>query len=194
MARPREFEQTAALDFAVRTFWAQGFEATSVQDLCAAMNLNPGSLYGSFGDKRALFLASLDRYMDTVVHKALECIATEPSGIAGIRVFFNRLIRSAPIFKRRRGCLITSTAAELAPRDPEVAAKVRQHLDRVEAAFAGALSRAKAAGELREGIGANNAGFLLCLLQGLNVLLKTRPRQIELQRIVNNALRGLVAP
>ncbi|HET9664675.1 MAG TPA: helix-turn-helix domain-containing protein, partial [Burkholderiales bacterium] len=62
MSRPREFDSSAALDRAVDTFWARGYDGTAVQDLCSAMDLNPGSLYGAFGDKRALFLAALDRY------------------------------------------------------------------------------------------------------------------------------------
>jgi len=41
-------------------FWAEGYEATSMQDLVEAMGINRGSLYGTFGGKRALFLAALD--------------------------------------------------------------------------------------------------------------------------------------
>ena len=34
-------------------FWAKGFEATSMADLCKCTGLHKGSLYQSFGDKHA---------------------------------------------------------------------------------------------------------------------------------------------
>ena len=37
-------------------FWQDGFAATSLDDLSAATGLNRPSLYGAFGDKRALYL------------------------------------------------------------------------------------------------------------------------------------------
>ena len=64
MARPREFDETAALDAAIECFRRRGYEATSVRDLTACMGIGPTSLYNSFGDKRALFalyLGNADR-------------------------------------------------------------------------------------------------------------------------------------
>ena len=37
-------------------FWKDGFAATSLDDVSAATGLNRPSLYGAFGDKRALYL------------------------------------------------------------------------------------------------------------------------------------------
>ena len=193
MGRPREFDHSAALDRAVDTFWERGFDGTAMRDLCSAMNLNPGSLYGAFGDKRALFLAALDRYMDTVSKLAIDCIGGAPTGMAGIRSFFESLVDVMTDGKRRWGCLITNSVAELSLRDQEVAEKVKLHLARVETAFASALARAKAEGELAEGVGQESAGYLLCVLQGLNVLAKTKPGRPVLIGIVNVALKNLSA-
>ena len=62
--RPREFDEDVALDAAMRRFWADGFAATSVRDLGDAMGLGQASVYNAFGDKRALFIQCLDRYLD----------------------------------------------------------------------------------------------------------------------------------
>lgn len=193
MARPKEFDQSAALDRAMDTFWQRGYDGTAVQHLCSAMDLNPGSLYGAFGDKRALFLAALDRYMETVSTLAIGCIGSAPSGMAGLRAFFGELIAGMTGGKRKWGCLVTNSAAELSLRDPEVAEKVRRHFARVTAVFAGALARAQAAGELAEHAGPESAPYLVCLLQGLNVLAKTRPPKKDLEHIVEVALAGLSA-
>ena len=62
MARQKEFDLDVALDKATQLFWEKGFESTSMQDLVDAMGINRASLYDSFGGKKELFEASMDRY------------------------------------------------------------------------------------------------------------------------------------
>lgn len=64
MARPREFDADIALDRATDVFWAKGYEATSLDDLCEATGLSRSSLYAAFGTKRDLLLQSVDRYVE----------------------------------------------------------------------------------------------------------------------------------
>jgi len=44
-------------------FQAKGYEATSMQDLVAAMGIGRQSLYDTFGDKEALYREALGRYV-----------------------------------------------------------------------------------------------------------------------------------
>ena len=194
MARPREFDETAVLDRAVQAFWQHGFDGIAVQDLCTKLRLNPGSLYGAFGDKRALFLAALDRYIDTVSRQAVVRIGGGRSGMDGIRSFFEFLIDAIVSGKRRWGCLVTNAIAEHADRDREVAARTRSQLLRLEDAFAGALARAQAGGEIPQGDHRAQAALLVCIVQGMNVLAKSRPNRLTLQRIVEAALAGVARP
>jgi TetR/AcrR family transcriptional regulator, transcriptional repressor for nem operon len=62
MARPREFDGDVALERAMQAFWAKGYKATSLDDLCGATGLSRSSLYSAFGGKRALLHQSLARY------------------------------------------------------------------------------------------------------------------------------------
>jgi AcrR family transcriptional regulator len=62
MARLREFEIGEALDGVMDVFWRQGYEGASMQDIEAATGLNKQSLYRIFPDKRAMYLAALERY------------------------------------------------------------------------------------------------------------------------------------
>src|ERR1700685_4312585 len=62
MGRPREFDTDAALEKAMRLFWAKGYEGTSVGDLTKTLGISKPSLYAAFGDKQSLFRAALERY------------------------------------------------------------------------------------------------------------------------------------
>lgn len=67
-------------------------------------------------------------------------------------------------------------------RDPELAALFQLHLARLETAFAAALTRAR------------SAGFLVAVVQGMNVLVKTRPQRRTLEGIAQVAVVGLALP
>src|SRR5580658_6953315 len=72
--RPRGFNEDKAPDRAMHVFWRKGFEGASINDLTAAMGLQPASLYKAFGNKRALFEKALARYLAgpvAFVHDAL---------------------------------------------------------------------------------------------------------------------------
>jgi TetR/AcrR family transcriptional repressor of nem operon len=193
MARPRGFDADTALDVAVDLFWRQGFDGTAMQDLCRATDLAPGSLYAAFGDKRALFLAALRRYMATVSSQAVDRVNGAPSGLQGLRDYFEHLVDAMVDGKRQWGCLVTNSVVEFAGADPELAALLQLHLARLETAFAGALARARAAQELRPGAGPADAGMLVALVQGMNVLAKGRPGRPALAAIPTAALAGLAA-
>ncbi|KAA2299393.1 helix-turn-helix transcriptional regulator, partial [Clostridioides difficile] len=62
MARGKEFEESVVLDKAMRLFWEQGYEKTSMTDLVNHMGIHRKSLYDTFGDKHTLFLKAVDLY------------------------------------------------------------------------------------------------------------------------------------
>jgi len=188
MGRHKQFDPEAVLDLAVDVFWERGFEATSIQELCARLELKPGSLYGTYGDKRALFAAIFDRYLERVSRYAIERIAKNPSGIEGIRDYFAFLVDAIVDGKRRWGCLVTNSLIELSTREPEILTMVGLHFARLETAFASALARSQAAGELPTGVGPERAPYLVCFVQGLNVLARTKPTRARLKAMIQVAL------
>lgn len=64
MGRPRTFDEDEALLAAMNTFWTKGYDGTSMKDLTASMGISGPSLYSAFGDKRELYLKTIDRYAD----------------------------------------------------------------------------------------------------------------------------------
>ncbi|MCL2586279.1 MAG: TetR/AcrR family transcriptional regulator [Streptosporangiales bacterium] len=193
MGRTRGFEVEEALDVALDLFWQQGYDNTPMQALCRAMNLQPGSVYAAFGSKRDLFTAAVRRYMDTVSAEAIDRINGAPSGLQGLREYFAHLIDAMVDGKRSRGCLITNSLVEFAARDPELAAMFQVHLARLQTSFAAALARARSEGELRPGAGPESADMLVAVVQGMNVLAKSRPGRQALRNVADTALAGLAA-
>lgn len=191
MGRTRTFDTADALDAAVDAFWQHGFEATSMQDLCRAMEVAPGSLYAAFGNKRELFVAALHAYAATVSAEAIERINSAPSGMQGLRAYFAHLVDAMVDGRRRWGCLITNSLVELADRDPELAGMFQRHLANLRTSIAGALVRARTDGELRPGVGPEAADLLVAVVQGMNVLARTRPGRGTMQAVADSALAGL---
>ena len=190
MARTKEFEPGEALDRATDLFWRKGYGATSMRDLLDEMRIGRGSFYDTFGDKRTLFLASLDRFEErrtTWISEALE-----GSGIDGVEKVFRRTVENLVNFEPRRGCLLANTAVELAPHDAEVSEKIRDHVRSTEAAFGGALLRAKEAGEIpSDGDPKVLARFLVSNLQGLRVMGRAGADRQTLEDAARVALEAL---
>lgn len=66
MARIKEFDEDVVLLKAMRLFWEQGYEKTSMQDLVTHMGVHKRSMYDTFGDKHTLYIKALKRYGDVV--------------------------------------------------------------------------------------------------------------------------------
>jgi TetR/AcrR family transcriptional repressor of nem operon len=190
----RGFDAEEALDVALEMFWQQGYGGTPIQALCQAMDLQPGSVYAAFGSKRDLFAAAVRRYIETVSAEAVDRVNGAPSGLQGLREYFAYLVDAMVDGKRAWGCLVTNSLVEFAARDPELAGMFQVHLARLQTSFAAALARARADGELRPGAGPEAAGMLVAVVQGMNVVAKSRPGRQALQEVVDAALAGLSAP
>jgi TetR/AcrR family transcriptional repressor of nem operon len=192
VGRPREFERDVVLDRAMQVFWTRGYEATSIQHLVTRMGIQRGSLYDTFGDKRGLFFAAIDRYDQVVTAKLLAALEGPGSGTDAIRRFFRLKVDLAMDPGRPRGCLVTNSAAELASRDRGTATRVGAVLAKIEAAFHRAVIRAQKAGEIDPARNPRSiARFLTSSAQGLSVMAKTFPERAVLDDIVKVILAAL---
>ena len=192
VARTKEFEPEMALDSAMDLFWRRGYEATSVHDLLAEMGIGRGSMYGTFGDKRALFLAALDRFEESRVSRADEILEGSASAVEGIRRLFETTIEGLVSYEPRRGCLLANTAVELAPHDEEVAGRISRYVRRTEDAFERALARGRATGEIPAAKDPKAlARFLVSTLHGVRVLARAGVDRAVLDDSVRTALEVL---
>ena len=191
MARPREFDESAVIDRAMLQFWAAGYEATSVDDLCAATGLNRSSLYRTFGSKRELLDIALTAYEESALRRIERLLAQHPVD-EGLRLFLMGLFGEGSEAITRWGCLIGNCVGELAARDPEAQKRLRRSLRHIEDVLCDTLVRAQRDGTLPARADPRAlAQFLLTQAQGLRLVAKTKPPHGVLENIVATTLSVL---
>ncbi len=191
MARPKAYDPEEALARATALFWRKGYEGTSVADLVAALGINRGSLYGTFKDKHALFLAALERYDEREIGAAVRHLRnTVGPGRERIQSLFDNVIRNVEERGDRRGCLVCNSAVELAATDGEVERHVKRSHERLTGAFSVALAADPGyptEPERRD----RRAHFLTATLMAVHVMAKSGATPDTLRGIVRIAMRGL---
>jgi TetR/AcrR family transcriptional repressor of nem operon len=187
MGRPREFDETTALDGAVDCFWQHGFAATSVRDLAAGMGISCTSLYNAFGDKRAIFRVALERYLDRSMRQRIA--RHEGAGPkAAIHGFVAEIIRHS-LDGERRGCLLVNSALEIAPHDAELGAVIAERLGELEAFFRRCVTAGQRDGSIAAGRDPEDlARLLLGVVLGIRVLARAKPQRDLLEGVARPAL------
>lgn len=190
MARPRSFDEGAVLDKAVEVFRARGFEGASIEDLERATGLRRASLYGAFGDKRAVYLAALRRYDSTNAERMMTQISAAPTGRKALERLFSIVIEQS--VADPCGCLLANAASENASRDPKVSLCVEAGRRRVEGGLHAAVLRGLHDGSVKgSGDPRAAARFLFASVLGLRALAKAGASRAELAGVAETALKVL---
>jgi TetR/AcrR family transcriptional repressor of nem operon len=176
MARPREFDERTVVNAAMEVFWEQGYRATSVQDLVTATGLQPGSLYGAFGDKHGLLLEALDAYGQLMGERLDGLLAESADPIDGLRRFIEVAGRDCQdLAMSSRGCLMGNTCTELASHDETARARVEGFMTKFRLAMADALRQGQVMGTFDNDRDPDAVAMSIqASLQGLTLLAKTR--------------------
>lgn len=172
MARTKVFDPDQALAAAMEVFWRKGFEATSTDDLLAAMKIGRQSMYDTFGDKRQLYLAALGHYVATGGAAMRQRFAGPASPLGAIEDFLLETARAGEL-DRERGCLAVNAAASFGEREADICAIVRRGSELTEQVFATLLAQAKEKGEVGPGLDpAAGASFIHTTIRGMRTSAK----------------------
>lgn len=171
MARPVEFDHDTVLNNAMLQFWKEGFEASSVQKLLDASDINRGTLYNSFGDKDTFFKACLDMYNDNlkaVIDTTLADKSLKPA--VAIRAFFDASLLSVPAQQRTLGCLLVNSACESIVWDAEIQKLLKSSMGTIRKAFLARTRELEKSSKLKKNLTAELAAdMLMNTLSGLRV-------------------------
>jgi TetR/AcrR family transcriptional repressor of nem operon len=189
MPRPREFNEETALEAAIDCFWHRGYEATSVRDLAASMGISGPSLYNTFGDKHALFVQALERYLDHSTRARIKRLEESLPPKQAVRRFIEEIIERSVSDRERRGCFLINSALEVAPHDRELGAIIAERLGEIEAFFRRSIRAAQAEGMVpRDRVPKDLARLLLGVLLGIRVLARSKPDRALLEGVARPAL------
>jgi TetR/AcrR family transcriptional repressor of nem operon len=148
MARPRKISTEDLLGEAVRPFWQDGYEVTSLARLEEATGLNRRGLFNRFGDKQGLFVAVLRMYRETATAMFLAPLEAPGAGRDAIIAMLHAITQASLAQEGRPGCLLCNTSREPVAAMPGVREELHLYFMRVRHAYGTALATAHAAGEL----------------------------------------------
>jgi len=147
MARPRNFDEAKVLDGAVALFRESGYEGTSVPDITTRLGICRQSLYKTFGDKRGLYLKTLEVYGRAENDTKLAMLKSAGSPLENVRTVVRGMAALAATCPSD-GCLVVSAIVEN-HNDTEIRDFAEHEVNRLEAGFLDALDAAQKQGELR---------------------------------------------
>lgn len=194
MGRPKEFDEHEALSKAMQLFWVHGYQATSIQDLVDGIGIGRGSLYGTFGGKRSLFMRALHHYHKERATDLSDLSASKPPRQALLNLFESITDR---VLEQdwSDGCLFVNTTIELSPHDTEIGSMVAEGLGGLEKFFRVMIEQGQAREEISDTVDApSTARTLYTLLLGMLVLARSRPERKLMQSIVKQAGNLVPAP
>ncbi|NUS12141.1 MAG: TetR/AcrR family transcriptional regulator [Streptomyces sp.] len=180
--RPRSFDRDEALERAVTVFWRHGYDATSVALLTGALGIGAPSLYAAFGDKKALFLEALDRYLATHGAFTARALAEEPDARAAVGRLLHEACAAYTRPDRPPGCLLITAATNCSPQSEDVAGHLRGIRLRGRAALEARLAADGVPGA------AALAAFYAAVLQGMSAQARDGATTADLRRIADTAL------
>ena len=190
MSRHREFNEPEALEQAMVTFWQQGFDDTSYDDLVKATGVSRYGLYSAFGDKKEFFFKALDYYIDQHRCEMLGSLAAKDASLSDIRDYFDRLVGGLDEPEKKIGCMLCNTAIEMAQFDQDAEDKVHQIFAEIKSNFKRAVKNAIQKGELSKDRNANQtADYLFGLMMGGAMLVRS---PIERSKIRNFIKTGML--
>ena len=176
MARPREFNEEAVLDTAIKCFRMRGYEGTSVRDLAARMKLAGPSLYNAFSDKRTLFRRALERYMQQNARAYIAELESTLPPKEAIHAFVKLIVKHSLKDPDRVGCLLVNSALEIAPHDREIGEDIADKLGEIETFYRRMITAAQVDGTVpHERDPADLARLLLGITLGIRVLARSKP-------------------
>jgi len=191
MGRPVEYDQSKVLDSVVKLFWAQGYEATSMKNICEVTGLQPGSVYAAFGSKRALFLAAIDAYFEQAIDNLKAILTGEGTPLERLRELFMYIVGDT-CRKDSHGCLLVNALLETPADDAELRKRIATMFRRLEVAIKEVLVEAAACGELDAGKDPTiQAKLLINNIFGLRVYAKLQPNGPIMREMVDDLLSTL---
>lgn len=189
--RPLSFDRDAALRQAMLVFWRHGYEATSLNDLTAAMGVTPPSIYAAFRSKKSLFLEAVRLYVGEPAHSA-RIIADAPTARDAVRGLLEASVVGFTGEDTPPGCLLASAAISCSAEAADVQAELAAIRIGIETQLRERLALGVSDGELDAATDVEAiAAHVMAVIQGLSTLARDGAKRAKLDGVVRVEMRGL---
>jgi AcrR family transcriptional regulator len=184
--RQRILELTAPL------FNTQGYEGTSLADLCNATHLTKGALYGNFQNKEQLALAAFQYAVQKVKEKVVSGIENQKSNKAkllSLLDFYANYVFNPPV---DGGCPLLNTAIEADDHHKTMRRVVAKELESTVSFMADLIDKGKKSQEFKPDVKSREYAFLFfCAIEGAIMVARVSPTD-EAMRLVVKQCKYLI--
>jgi TetR/AcrR family transcriptional regulator, transcriptional repressor for nem operon len=188
MSREKQFSEAEVLENVADLFASHGYQGTSLARLLDATGLGKQSLYNSFGDKRALYLKSVD--CSAARYKAVELrMQTAATGRAALVMYFDHVTgKCDSADPADKSCIVAAGLLE-GVEDPLIVQTLRAKWAGSHEMLRAAVERGQKDGSIsNRAPSAALADLLLAVTAGLRVNARAEFGKARLQQAVDLAL------
>ena len=181
----KSFDVSKTLDAAMQLFWEQGFQRTSMQDLIKTMGINPGSIYGTFGNKRELFIGAL-RFYQLRLNSWFSELASANSPRQAILTVFQTILKEKQENPGQcSGCLLVNTALEVAPHDTEISKLITEGFNSLNDFYRKQVLKGQSGGEINPALDVGVVvDSLVAMTLGLRVTMRLPQETNEITNVI----------
>jgi AcrR family transcriptional regulator len=174
----------------MQLFWRRGFVGASVAELCTAMGITSPSMYAAFGNKEALYQASLEHFSKTRGFPIWMKVMEAKTARQTVETLFTCTIEAYTDSNQPLGCM--STLAVVTQDDsPHLAELVKAGRESTYQMLKEKFQDAVSAGEFPPGADvASLARGYLTMLQGISVQARDGASRDALLAMVRTMMAG----
>jgi len=192
MARKKEYQEDLVVEKAMHTFWANGFENTSLRMLEKDMGINQFSIYSSFGSKQGLFIEVLKKYKGFVKEFFIKDLLQSKGHLSDLRRFLLEYGHGIQSGQNPYGCLMMNTGMEVSEKDPDIAFELNSHFVYLKDLFYTLFEKIKFNEELPAQFDSTKyASYVLASIQGLSLFAKFHS-QHEVDDYIDTVMGSLI--
>ena len=171
----KEDTRARIIEEGARLIHEKGFNNTGVQEILRASGVPKGSFYFYFKSKEDFGLAVIDYFSQTMGERLTTHLTNESlPHVERLRSFLQEMMEFFRQEGYSRGCPIGNMAQELADLSDTMRQKLKESMDRMQAAIAGCIRAGRESGELVTDLDPDEAAyFILNSWEGALTRMKT---------------------
>ena len=194
MGRKLEFCREKALHTAMESFWAHGYEQTSMRDLAEQLGLHLGSVYNALGDKEKVFEAALKLNFEEQVLPRAKTVQDSPDALKALHDYLNWVVDEAIGVSPGPGCFVVNSLLEITHINETITKLVHGYVAQLEAMFSATVARAQKAGQIKANRDpAKLAQFIISMCINIRAMAKLKMPAEMIRNIRDVAVETLAA-